>query len=525
MKRFFLTAALIVAAFLVSGTGLEAMDQAWKAREGEFAVASVFTDHMVLQQESQAPVWGWANKGTKVTVSTSWDRKKYSATAGDDGRWEVKVSTPQAGGPYTVTVTARKEKVVLEDVMVGEVWLCTGQSNMQQFVTGFDGQGVEGALEALLDAPQYRSCIRVFNMLTDKAYEPMDMVPSEWKYTDPTVVYRTSAVAYHFAKQLTKTLGVTVGIITCPWGGSRIEPWMNEEYLRKSVEGKIPDERLKVILARREKENNAPVQVGTMYNARMYPVKGYALKGFIWYQGCANRGDITYYDKMQAGMVECWRQMWGDTEGSLSFYFATIAPYSYGDSANPLRAFFVENQLNSLDLIPNSGAAVTETLGDEGCIHPAKKIPVAMQFALLALERDYGVESGAGHGFPYPSRIVFPANSTVQPGTVRQSGFEIGIEKGEAADQKIVVHIANACRGVGHITEGHGNVTGFEVAGSDRVFRPVEAWTRGGRIELDCTGIADPQAVRYSFHNYCESNLVSALGVPVPPFRTDKWAE
>lgn len=525
MKRLFVGAVLVMMAFLAASFELPAMDQSWKAVEGEFTVASVFTDHMVLQQETMAPVWGWAKKGAKVTVSTSWDRKKYSAKAGEDGRWEVKVSTPRAGGPYSVTVASGKEKVVLGDVMIGEVWLCSGQSNMQHYVTGFDGQGVEGALEALLEAPEYKSRIRVFDILTDKAYEPMTMVPSVWKYSDASVVYNTSAVAYHFAKQLTRTLGVTVGIITCPWGGCRIEPWMNEEYLRKSLEGKIPDERLKVILARREKGNNAPVQVGTMYNARMYPVKGYALKGFLWYQGCANRGDITYYDKMQAGMVECWRRMWGDPEGRLPFYFTTIAPYSYGNSVDPLRAYFVENQLNSLDLIPNSGAAVTETLGDEGCIHPARKIPVARQFALLALERDYGVKSGAGHGFPYPSRIVFPANSSVSAGTVRQSGFSIEIIKGEAADQKITVFISNACRGVGHLTEKHGNVSGFEVAGNDRVFHPVEAWTRGSRIELDCSGIADPVAVRYSFHNYCDSNLESSVGVPVPPFRTDKWAD
>lgn len=525
MKKIIALVVSISAFLLLPDLDAPAMDKSWKASEGEFVVASVFTDHMVLQRETSAPVWGWAAKGAKVTVATSWDRKKYSATAGEDGRWEVKVTTPEAGGPYSLTVCCRKKKVVLEDVMVGEVWLCTGQSNMQHYVTGFDGQGVEGALEALLDAPGYKSQVRVFDVETDKAYEPMTMVPSEWKYTDANVVYNTSAVAYHFAKQLAKTLGITVGIITCPWGGCRIEPWLSEDYLRKSLEGRIPDSRLKVIMGRREKEGSAPVQVGTMYNARMYPVKGYALKGFLWYQGCSNIGDITYYDKMQAGMVECWRNMWGDTEAALPFYFATIAPYSYGDSANPQRALFVENQLNSLSLIPNSGAVITETLGDEGCIHPARKIPVAMQFAMLALDRDYGVQTRAGSGFPYPDKVVFPANSSVTPGTVFQSGFKIDVLKGEAADQKITVHFANARRGLGHLTEKQGNVTGFEVAGKDKVFHPVEAWTRGNRVELDCTGIADPVAVRYSFHNYCESNLASGIGIPVPPFRTDKWAE
>ena len=479
MKRWILCAAILAALCSV----LSAQDKGQE--EAAFQVASIFTDHMVLQREASVPVWGWAEPGTKVMAVPSWDKKKYTATAASDGRWEMKVATPAAGGPYTLNLLAgKKERIFLQDVMIGEVWLCSGQSNMALSMIGGTSQGVVGAFEQIAEAPEYADRIRFFDIKDGKAFEPQTSVKCKWERTDGAVTANVSAVGYLFAKRLTRSLGVPVGIIANPWGGCLLPPWMPVEYLEKYVKGQIPDEKYQAILDRRDApdpDRNAPRQVGTMYNARMYPVKGYAIRGFVWYQGCSELifNDIAYYDKLQAAMVRCWRDMWGDTEDKLPFYFTLLAPYGYSHPEGEGRGYFVENQLASLDIIPNSGVAVTETLGDIGCIHPGRKQEVADQFAVLALERVYGVGTGLGNGaFAHPDRVSFPADSPVE---------------------------------------------GFEVAGADRVFHPVPALANLDNIVIDCSGIEGPVAVRYAFHNWCEADLQTALGIPVASFRTDDW--
>lgn len=497
------------------------------AAEGSLRLASVFTDHLVLQRDTTVLVWGWTAPGAKVTARGSWDKKSASsATAGSDGRWECLLETPEAGGPYSLSVVAGKEKIVLDDVMCGEVWLCTGQSNMEMFVSGFSGQPVEGSFDAILEAPEYSDRIRVFNIKAAKAYEPQEEVDAAWSRTDGKTASGISAVAYFFAKRLTKVLGVPVGIICSPWGGCRLEPWMSREWLDKSVKGYLSEAQYKTILDRREEEGKAPRQLATMYNSRMYPVKGYTLRGFLWYQGCANLADNTFYNRLQAGMVECWRNMWGDAGDRMPFYFVSIAPFAYGNNRiSPSRALFVENQLSSLDIIPNSGAAITETIGDEGCIHPAKKKEVADQLALLAIEKTYNVETGMGSGFPYPERIIFPSNSTVAAEKIRRSGFGIELVRGKEANGEIRIRFANTRAGVGRLSAFGAEVKGFEVAGPDKVFHPVKAVANRFDVVLDCSQIADPVAVRYAFHNSSDADLTSTFGVPVPSFRTDNWAE
>ncbi len=495
------------------------------ANARDFKVAGVFSDSMVLQQQTLAPVWGWADEGDKVTVATGWDGEKYSCVTGADGRWEVKVATPAAGGPYTLTVSMKKEKVTFNDVMVGEVWLCSGQSNMDMPLKGYLSQSPEGSLEAILGAGAYDDMIRVYTIHTDKAFEPVEDVPYVWKRTTEEVAANMSGIGYFFARNLTRALGVPVGIIQNPWGGCNLEPWLSMEYFDEAVKGKIPEDTYQYLLDRKDEPNTdrSPLQISTMYNARMYPVAGYALKGFLWYQGCGNLGGYGFYDKLQQGMVKCWRDMWGDSENELPFFFTTLAPFGYGDSQGGTRALFVENQLASLDLIPNSGAAVGESLGDEGCIHPAKKREIADQFTLMALEKTYGKKTGISCGFAYPKSVRFPASSSVEPSKVRRGGQDLIIYKGEEDNGKVIVYFSNAPVGLGHYSDFGTPVKGFEVAGPDKVFHPVKAVVVYDRVEIECPEIADPVAVRYAFHNYCESDLFTTHGVPVPAFRTDSW--
>ena len=495
----------------------------------EFTLAPVFTDHMVLQRETSAPVWGWADPGTKVTVVPSWDGNKYIGTAGDDGRWEVRVATPSAGGPYSLSISAGKQvKVTLEDVLIGEVWLCGGQSNMALNLIGSTSQGVEGAYDAIAEAPEYADRIRFFDIQAGKAFIPQTTLDCSWVLTTGDVAAKVSAIGYFFAKRLTRTLGVPVGIIANPWGGCLLPPWVPMDYMEKYVKGQIPESAYQAILERRDEPDpnrDAPRQVATLYNSRLYPVAGYSLKGFLWYQGCSELifGDISYYDKLQAAMVRSWRDLWGDKNNELPFYFTLIAPYSYSDPDGCKRGYFVENQLASLDIIPNSAVAVTETLGDRGCIHPAKKKEVADQFAVLALENIYGVKTGLGGALVHPDVVTFPSSSPVETKTIRQSGYDLEIRKGSEPAPSIVIHFADTWTGLGHYSDYGAAVKGFEVAGPDRVFHEVPAVTLWDTVVIDCTAVPDPVAIRYAFHNWTEGDLRTALGIPVASFRTDDW--
>ena len=252
---------------------------------------------------------------------------------------------------------------------------------------------------------------------------------------------------------------------------------------------------------------------------------GYAIRGFVWYQGCSELifGDIPYYDKMQAAMVRSWRDLWGDNDNKLPFYFTLIAPYSYSDPDGCKRGYFVENQLASLDIIPNSAVAVTETLGDRGCIHPARKKEVADQFAVLALERVYNIRTGLGGALVHPDVVTFPSSSSVEYRKIHQSGYDLEIRRGGEPSTSIVIHFADTWTGLGHYSDYGSPVKGFEVAGPDRVFHSVPAVTLWDTVVVDCSSVSDPAAVRYAFHNWTEGDLRTALGIPVASFRTDDW--
>lgn len=292
---------------------------------------------------------------------------------------------------------------------------------------------------------------------------------------------------------------IVVVRIDSSWGGSKIEPYMTAESVRRALEGSVPSSRLQHVMDRKNQPKKAPVEVATTWNSRMLPLAGYAARGFIWYQGEANRKD-RYYDLLQAAMVDLWRTAWGDKEKKMPFMFTTIAPYRYGDSQATVRPFFVENQLHSLKFIPNSFAAITESLGNEICIHPAKKRQVAQQFLLYALENTYGIKMGMGSGYPKPS------------------GFEF-------KDGAVTIPFTNTANGLGNINNR--KVKGFELAGEDHVFHPAEAEIASDNksVVVKSAEVPAPIAVRYNFHNYADGDLENSYGVPVPCFRSDDWAE
>ncbi len=455
-------------------------------------LSHLFTDHAVLQRETTVPVWGWGTPGAKVEVSGSWNGAKTVAQVADDGSWSVILQTAQAGGPYTLSVKSGKENLTVNDIALGEVWICSGQSNMEMPVSGFGFQEVEGATEAILAAPETAAQVRVFDIKTPKKTAPEKDVEAAWAYSDGAVTAQTSALAYFFAKRLTKSLNVPVGIIVNAWGGSRIEPWMTNEMIDASG---ITAEDRKAIDAIEEKPERWPETPEKIWNGRVAPIVGYAAKGIIWYQGCSNIGQKCY-DKLQAQMVRSWRAAWGR---ELPFIYALLAPYDHGDADGRWRPHFVEAQLNTEKLIDNAWAVCTETLGNKVTVHPSQKKEVADMMVLRALQNVYGMYPGVSMELPRLKTVNYEADGTVK---VTLTDVWSNLMSISARD-----------------------IVGFELAGEDRQFHLAQAqvdWD-GQTIVVKCADVPNPVAVRYAFRNWMGANLAKSNGIPVPPFRSDDW--
>ena len=458
----------------------------------------VFSDHMVLQQQASAPVWGWGEPGKTVTVQTSWNGATVKTKVADDGAWHVNVATGAAGGPYTMTVRAGKETLTVHDVALGEVWVCSGQSNMEMPMRGFGFQEVEGFRENLLEAAEYADRIRVFDIKTDTTHFVLKDVTLRgnaegWMLSSPDVYAETSAVAYLFAKRLTRNLGVPVGIIVNAWGGSRIEPWMTMESVENSG---IPAEELAKIKQLHETAGLWPNGVATCWNGRVAPIAGYAAKGFLWYQGCSNLGQ-SCYDKLQATMVKLWRDAWG--QGDLPFIYALLAPHDYGNADGRQRPAFVETQMNVQQLVPNCYAVCLETLGAKHTIHPNKKQEVADMMVLRALSSSYGVPVYMPIDYPTPKSIEY------------------------LDDGRVKIQFNNVWSNLQSIEDRE--IKGFELAGEDRVFHLADAevnWD-GQTVFVQCAEVPHPVAVRYAYRNLMDTNMKTSYGIPVPPFRSDDW--
>ena len=273
--------------------------------------------NMVLQREREVNLWGEASPSKKVTVTTSWDGRKYTTQSDSDGKWLLKVSTPAAGGPYTIRISDG-DPVTLENVMIGEVWVCSGQSNMQMSMTGNLGEPVDGGVEALIEAPKYKD-IRLFYTPMVTSPQPVDTCGGEWKVSSSESVAPFSAAAYFFARDLNDALGVPVGLIQTAWGGTRIEAWMPEATARE-VEADI-------VQTNDRFEN--PNKVGYLYNAMIRPLLNMTARGFIWYQGESNvhTNNYPHYAHYMEKLVSQWRGDWGDPD--MPFYFVQLVPHIY----------------------------------------------------------------------------------------------------------------------------------------------------------------------------------------------------
>ena len=459
--------------------------------DAKIVLSSLITDNMVLQQNSEVALWGKCDPKSKVMVTPSWDGRTVKTVSDETGNWKVYVKTPAAGGPYNITFTDG-EKIVVDNVLIGEVWLCMGQSNMVMPMKGFTRQPVEDAMEHIVGAKV--SCpIRICPIKRTTLLKESDECKASWKTHTPDVVAETSATAYFFAKKLQETLDVPVGIITSCWGGSLIQAWMSKETLASGFSSEVD-----LSFLERDEKPERPHQAPTMlYNGMLAPLKNYGIKGVIWFQGCSNRGQADLYSRLQPEFVKMLRRMWNNEE--LPFYYAQITAYKYSGSENFEAALIREAQAENSKIIPHSGMIVTMDCGDETVIHPSKKKPVGDRFAYLALQKTYNMT-----GFDAVSPM-----------------YESHTIEGDAVHVKFTEPLWG---GVGYIGK---DLAGFELAGEDRKFYPATASCGKDRhiIVVKSDSVPVPVAVRYAFHNYAPVSVYNTYGIPASPFRTDNWEE
>lgn len=449
----------------------------------------IFADNMVLQQNTDAALWGTATPGAKVTVTPSWSGKKTVVTAGADGKWFVRVATPSASGPYEITFNDG-EKLTLKNILVGEVWICSGQSNMEMQVKGFGGQPVDGSADLILGAKP-STPIRSCNLKRVRSLEKNPECPAKWYEHTSEGVAEASATAYFFAKRLNDVLGIPVGIINISWGGTPIEAWMNRELLEKEFAGEF---NLAFYDEGKFPEKNPYKAPGVLYNGMLHSVIPFTARGFIWYQGCDNRGRFEQYKRLQPAFVKMLREEWENED--MPFYFTQIAPFGYGDPDGRLGGYMMWAQAQTLDLIPHSGMATTHDAGDLACIHPANKKAVGDRLAFLALENDYGVKG-------------IDSKAPVYKGMEIKDGVaNIRFESGKMGLSPINVELG-----------------GFEIAGADKVFCPAKAIVSRDRRSVDVSSpeVPEPVAVRYGMRNWSCATLFNCYGIPASPFRTDDW--
>lgn len=481
MKRILLLLALLAGTAVPAGARVR--------------LPSLMGSGMVLQRDSRAKIWGWTVPDRPVVVTASWDGVPHRTTADGTGCWAVSLPTPGAGGPHTLAIDDG-EPLLLDDILIGEVWLCSGQSNMEMPLRGFDSQPVHNSLQTIIHAGEHPE-IRLFRVARATAETPQEDCRGTWRTCSPESAAEFSAAGYHFALTLARTLRIPIGMIESDWGATRIEAWMSPEAARSADPG---------ILAT-DAAHDAQNRVGALYNAMIHPLTRYTLRGFLWYQGESNKGHHAKYARDMAAMVALWRTAWGGG-AEMPFYYVQLAPFDYdipmhrfGGERNPiLLPLMVEAQLEALDLIPNAAIAPNTDLGDAREIHPPHKDLVGQRLASLALAGTYGNGRIECCGPQFDSVafadgravVSFRSRSTLLPADVPLHGFEIA-----GADRRF------------HSAEARVVHRGYDFT------RQVEVWSEE---------VPEPVAVRYAFRNVPGPvNLTNTAGLPAFPFRTDRW--
>jgi len=442
----------------------------------EVRLPAIIGSNMVLQQKSEVKLWGWCSPTEKITVMVDWDTTVYRTAGLRTAKWSVKIKTPAAGGPYKIIING-SNAIVLENVMIGEVWVCSGQSNMEW-------SGDQRLKQSLEEAPQANNTnIRFFYVPKSTADFPQEDCRASWKVCNPEDMKRFSAVGYFFGKKLQQELNVPIGLINSNWGGTPAEVWTPKELVEN-------DPSLKAAAGKVSVTPWWPVNAGDTFNAMIAPLTNFAIAGALWYQGESNTGTYATYQSLLTTMIAGWRKAW---QKEFPFYFVQIAPFaSYGQ--NNICALLREAQTKSMSY-PSTGMVVISDLVDDiKDIHPKNKVDVALRLANWALAETYGKT-----GIIYKSPMY---------------------KSMKAENGKIKIYFDHAENGL--LSKG-GDPTEFYIAGADKNFLPAVAKIEGSTVVVSHKDIKNPVAVRFGFSNIAMPNLFSKEGLPVNLFRTDDW--
>ena len=441
----------------------------------QLRLPAIISSGMVLQQNDSASLWGWGNPAERILVTTSWNNRTDTAVVNNRANWRIKVKTPVAGGPYSITLKGRTT-IVLNDVMIGEVWICSGQSNMEwNYWNGL--QDIKDELPHC-----YNTNIRFFHIPKTTANHPQDDVQAEWKVCDSNSLKSFSAVGYFFGKKINNDLKTPVGLINASWSGTPAEVWTPEKIFDD-------DEELRLSAARLQSFRWWPNHDGLCYNAMIDPVTKFNIAGAIWYQGESNIANNDTYHKLFTTMIKSWREAW---KKDFPFYYVQIAPFKYG--FHNVGALVQEAQTRSMSL-PNTGmVVVTDLVDDVNDIHPKNKKDVGLRLANWALAETYKQKNIVYKSPAYKSKTTNKDQIILS--------FE-NVPKGFAANDTI---------------------NGFSVFDSK-----TEQWYDAqGKIEKDKIIVwsdkaTAPSQVRYAFGNTIIGNVFSKEGLPLCPFRTDNF--
>ncbi len=491
------------------------------AASADVTLPAVFSDHMVLERDAALPIWGWAEPGEKVTVTL--DRQSKAATTDRAGKWSVTLAALEAGGPHKLTVKGNNT-VEIADVLIGEVWLCSGQSNMAMSVRGSANFPQEQA-----DAKH--PGIRMFTVTRTPAETPQERCQGAWQVCSPETVGGFSAAAYFFGRELHRELNVPVGLINSSWGGTPVQAWTSlksqqalpelepmlkgwkqqiakydPQAAKKNYEKRLAEWPNKVKQAkaagrRPPRRPRAPVdprlsshRPANLYNGMIAPLAGYALRGAIWYQGESDAGAAAHlYGLQLTTMIKNWRQIWG--QGDFAFEWVQL-PNFRAPQQRPVETsgwVIVQEQMLKSLALTNTGMAVTIDIGEEKNIHPKNKQDVGKRLALWALGTTYGKD------------IVYCG-----PLYQRHS----------KQDGKITIEFDHV--GAGLVAKG-GKPKGFAIAGADKKFVFADAKIEGDTVVVSSPDVKDPVAVRYAWATNPDCNVYNKSGLPASPFRTDDW--
>lgn len=453
-------------------------------------VPHLFTDNMVIQADTVAQLWGTATPNSEVNVLGSWG-VETGVKVDKNGNWKAGISTPKPSyNPVSIIIKDLKDmdSITINNVLPGEVWIASGQSNMEMPLRGFKHQPIEGGGDEIMFSEKNGKGIRFLNMPRVLSYEPLDDFEGEWQLSNPENAAEFSASAWFFARFLKDIIDRPVGIVSNAWGGTKVEGWVSPEILKKYPDFDYEAERDSVM--------NDWERVGVMFNSQVNPIIGYTAKGFLWNQGESNVGQHLVYPDRQNDMVELWRELWGNPD--MPFYFVELPGWNYGDVNGDWAAYFREAQHKAEKVTKNSHIVCTSDLvypDEPDDIHARNKRELGKRLAAQAATHSYGIK-GIPHKYPV-------------------------YKEAEMNGNRAEIYFDNVWQGFTPNNE----LEGFEVAGKDKVFHPAKATpsSKSSSIIVTSDIVDDIEAVRYNFKNFAIGKIHDSLGLPIVPFRTDNW--